>query len=79
MAADDRPAASAAWDDGITIFEHAARGELEAARRQLADTPDLLATATALTRLLVLFLPSIPADEMTRFVRTARNFDPLEP
>ncbi|MDT4938671.1 MAG: hypothetical protein QOG80_2342 [Pseudonocardiales bacterium] len=70
------PAVGAAWQDAIATFEHAMRGELDQARGVLATTADVAATALAMTQLLTLLLPSVPAPDLARFIRTARNFTP---
>lgn len=74
----ERSAATGARDEAIQVLEHAMRGEVDGARKVLASSEDVSATASELAKLLALLLPSYPLGEMTRFVQTARKFDPLD-
>lgn len=73
----DGSPATGARDEAIEVLEYAIRGEVDGARKVIANCADVSATASELARLLALLLPSYPVGEMVRFVQTARKFDPL--
>ena len=74
----EQAAPGTARESALQVLEHAMRGEVERARQVVHASADGAATALELARLLALLLPSYPLEEMTRFIRTARKFDPVD-